>query len=62
MACKNQTHRMNHTKEQTPHTFLIRCFLYLLLSLLLLLLYTHPNFQRPHFQFDTVWLIDHVKL
>jgi len=25
-------------------------------------LYTHPNFQRPHFQFDTVWLIDHVKL
>jgi len=24
--------------------------------------YTHPNFQRPHFQFDTVWLIDHVKL
>ena len=17
--------------------------------------YTHPNFQRPHFQFDTVW-------
>ena len=23
-------------------------------------LYTHPNFQRPHFQFDTVWLIDHV--
>jgi len=38
MACKNQTHRMNHTKEQTPQTFLIRCFLYLLLSLLLLLL------------------------
>ena len=24
--------------------------------------YTHPNFQRPHFQFDAVWLIDHVKL
>jgi len=25
-------------------------------------LYTHPNFQRPRFQFDTVWLKDHVKL
>jgi len=25
-------------------------------------LYTHPNFQRPHFQFDPVWLIDYVKL
>jgi len=24
--------------------------------------YTQTNFQRPHFQFDTVWLIDHVKL
>jgi len=24
--------------------------------------YTQTNFQRPHFQFDTVGLIDHVKL
>jgi len=30
--------------------------------LAILCLYTHPNFQRPHFQFDTVCLIDHVKL
>jgi len=25
-------------------------------------LYTQTIFQRPHFQFDTVWLIDHAKL
>jgi len=30
--------------------------------LLVIAIYTHPNFQRPHFQFDAVWLIDHVKL
>ena len=28
----------------------------------MIILYTHPNFQRPHFQFDPVWLIDYVKL
>ena len=31
-------------------------------TILVVPVYTHPNFQRPHFQFDTVWLIDHVKL
>jgi len=26
------------------------------------IIYTQTNFQRPHFQFDTVWLIEHVQL